>query len=93
MLRSLFLAYVGEANQLITTPAFYNTVSSNCVTIVYGMAKQIDPGLPFDYRLLLTAYLPGYLYEVGALDKHYPLAELTARGDITARARATRAER
>lgn len=87
-MRSLFLSYVSEANALTVKPAYYNTVTSNCVTIVYGMAKRIDPGLPYDYRLLLTAYLPSYLYELGALDKHYPLELLTRQGDITARARA-----
>ncbi|RDS84449.1 DUF4105 domain-containing protein [Dyella monticola] len=88
-MRALLLAYMHEANELAATPAYYNTVTSNCVTIVYDMAKEIDPGLAYDYRLLLTAYLPSYLYEVGALDRRYPLSELIARGDITARARAT----
>lgn len=88
-MRALFLSYVEEANRLARQPAFYNSLTSNCVIIVYRMAKQIDPGLPFDYRLLLTGYLPGYLYEVGALDRRHPLAALTAQGDITARARAT----
>ncbi|GAB2591566.1 DUF4105 domain-containing protein [Dyella jejuensis] len=89
-MRSLFLAYVSEANQLAARPAFYNTATSNCVTIVYDMARRIDPGLPYDYRLLLTAYLPGYLYGVGALDQHYPLDVLIRQGDITARARDTK---
>ncbi len=88
-MKALFLAYVKEANELAAKPAYYNTATSNCVTIVYGMAKQIDPGLPYDYRLLLTAYLPSYLYQVGALDTRYPLAVLTQQGDITARARAS----
>jgi len=88
-MRALLLAYMHEANELAAKPAFYNTVTSNCVTIVYDMAKEIDSGLAYDYRLLLTAYLPSYLYEVGALDRRYPLSEWIARGDITARARAT----
>jgi hypothetical protein len=87
-MRALFLSYVKQANELAVQPAYYNTVTSNCVTIVYGMAKQIDPGLPYHYSLLLTAYLPEYLYQIGALDKGYPLEVLKERGDITARARA-----
>jgi hypothetical protein len=87
-MHSLFLAYVQEADELAAKPAYYNTVTSNCVTIVYDMAKRIDPGLPYHYSLLLTAYLPEYLYQVGALDKRYPLEVLEERGDITARARA-----
>ncbi|WP_233841007.1 DUF4105 domain-containing protein [Dyella sp. 2HG41-7] len=89
-MRALFVSYIREANELTVKPAFYNTATSNCVSIVYDMAKQIDPKLPYDYRLLLTAYLPSYLYQVGALDKRYPLAVLTAQGDITMRARATK---
>jgi hypothetical protein len=89
-MRALFLSYVKEANELAVKPAFYNTVTSNCVTIVYGMAKQIDPGLPYDYRLLLTAYLPSYLYKAGALDQRYPLPVLVEQGDITVRARAVK---
>lgn len=88
-LRTLFLSYVRAANELAAEPAFYNTVTSNCVSIVYGMAKQIAPGLPYDYRLVLTSYLPGYLYQVGALDRRYPLETLVRQGDITMRARAT----
>ena len=88
-MRELFLSYVKEANELTVQPAFYNTVTSNCVTIVYAMAKQIDPGLRYHYSLLLTEYLPGYLYRAGALDTRYPLSVLTEQGDITARARAT----
>ena len=89
-MRELFLSYVNAANQLVTKPAFYNTVSSNCTTIVYRMARQIDPGLPYDARLLLTGYLPEYLYEVGALDKNVSIGELRKRGRVTDRAKAIR---
>ena len=86
-MRALFLSYVHAANRLAVTPAFYNTITSNCTTIVYRMARQIDPGLPWDIRLLLTGYLPEYLYKVGALDRSVPIAELRQRGRITERAR------
>ncbi len=86
-MRALFLSYVQAANELATTPAFYNTFTSNCTTLVYRMARQIDPGLPWDIRLLLTGYLPEYLYAVGALDRSVPLDELRRRGHITERAR------
>ena len=85
--RALFLSYVDAANRLAVTPAFYNTINSNCTTIVYRMARQIDPGLPWDIRLLLTGYLPEYLYKVGALDLNMPIDDLRQRGRITERAR------
>jgi hypothetical protein len=86
-MRTLFLAYVRAANRLVGQPEFYNTLTSNCTTLVYRMARQIDPGLPWDARLLLTGYLPGYLHDVGAVDRSVPLDELRRRGPITGRAR------
>ncbi|MHB1057746.1 MAG: Lnb N-terminal periplasmic domain-containing protein [Rhodanobacter sp.] len=88
-MRALFLSYVRSANVLAAEPAFYNTITSNCTTIVYRMARQIDPGLPWDIRLLLTGYLPGYLHDVGAVDRSVPVDELRRRGRITERARNT----
>lgn len=90
-MRALFLSYVQAANALAGRPAFYNTITSNCTTIVYRMARQIDPGLPRDIRLLLTGYLPGYLHDVGAVDRSVPVDELRRRGRITDRARSTAA--
>ena len=86
-LRALFVSYVQAANDLTVMPAFYNTITSNCTTIVYRMARQIEPGLPRDFRLLLTGYLPEYLYQVGALDQSVSVDELRQRGRITERAR------
>jgi hypothetical protein len=90
VMRSLFLSYVQAANTLTDTPEFYNTITSNCTTIVYRMARQIDPGLPWDMRLLLTGYLPEYLYKVGALDRSVSVEQLRQRGRITDRARNTK---
>ncbi|SFW18830.1 Lnb N-terminal periplasmic domain-containing protein [Luteibacter sp. UNCMF366Tsu5.1] len=87
--RSLFLSYVDAANGLARSPRFYNTVTSNCTTIVYRMAKRIDGGLPFDLRLLLTGYLPEYLADNGALDPRHSVDEWRRVGRITDRAKAT----
>jgi hypothetical protein len=86
-MRSLFLGYVGEANNLVTTPRFYNTVTVNCTTLVYHMMKRIVGHLPLDYRLLLSGYLPEYVYGVHGLNQHYSIEELRARGRITDRAK------
>lgn len=91
-IRRLFLSYVEAANRLAEHPAFYNTVTSNCTTLVYRMARQMDPGLPLDIRLLLTGYLPGYLYDSGMLDRRLSLEQWIQRSRITERARATTPE-
>ena len=59
----------------------------NCTTLVYHMMKHIVGHLPLDYRLLLSGYLPEYIYSVGGLDQHYSMSELRARGRITDRAK------
>jgi Domain of unknown function (DUF4105) len=87
-MRSLFVAYVEEANGLVRTPRFYNTVTANCTTLVYHMMKRIVGHLPWDVRLLLTGYLPEYVYGIGGLAPHYAFEELRTRGRITPRARA-----
>ncbi|ART62722.1 DUF4105 domain-containing protein [Kushneria marisflavi] len=86
--RALFLAYLDQARALRDTPAFYNTLTSNCTTLVFDMVKRIIPGLPVDYRLLLSGYLPGYLHDLGALDTSRTLIELKSRGHINSRAQA-----
>ncbi|GHC25834.1 membrane protein [Kushneria pakistanensis] len=84
--RQLFLAYLAEADTLRRTPAFYNTLTSNCTTLVFDMVKRIIPGLPVDYRLLLSGYLPDYLFDLEALDTSRALSELKSRGHINSRA-------
>jgi hypothetical protein len=86
-IRSLFLAYVSQANDVARKPRFYNTVTANCTTIIYHMVKRIVGHLPLDYRLLLSGYLPGYVYKVGGLDTRYSLEELRVLGRITERAK------
>lgn len=86
--RALFLAYIDEANALARTPRFYNTITANCTTLVFHMMKGIVGRLPLDYRLLLTGHLAEYVYKLGALDMRYSLAELTAMGHFTERAKA-----
>jgi hypothetical protein len=86
-MRSMFLAYVDQANELGSKPRFYNTLSVNCTTLVYHMMKHVVGYLPWDYRLLLSGYLPGYLYRVGAMDTRYSLQELRKFGRITERAK------
>ncbi len=87
-LKALFVAYLGEAHRLDAAPAFYNTLTSNCTTIVYELARQIAPGLPLDYRLLASGYFAGYAHDLGVLTPGVELATLRARGRITERARA-----
>lgn len=86
-MRSLFVAYVDEANSLARKPRFYQTVTANCTTLVFTMMQSIVDGLPLDYRLLLSGYLPSYVEKRGGLMPGFELAELREAGRITQRAK------
>jgi hypothetical protein len=86
-IRTLFLGYIAQANALVATPRFYNTLTVNCTTLVYHMMQGIVGYLPLNYRLILSGYLPEYVYRVGGLDSRVSLEELRARGRITDRAK------
>jgi hypothetical protein len=88
MMRSLFMAYLDEGAQLKRTPRFYNTLTANCTTIVFEMARRIDPGLPMDWRLLASGYLDRYLYDIGALAGQGDFESLRQKAHITIKARA-----
>ena len=84
--RELFLSYVKLGNELAEQPKFYNTLTANCTTIIYQMARVLDPTFPFDYRILLSGYLPGNLYDHGWLENGGTLEEARQRASIDAKA-------
>ena len=85
-LRLMFLNYTNEANQLANKPMFYNTLTTNCTTIVYNLAKRISSSLPLDYRLLLSGYLDEYAYDIHLLTPNFSIKTLQERGHINSRA-------
>lgn len=87
-LRALFAGYLDEAAALRREPAFYNTLTSNCTTVIFELARRIAPGIPMDYRLLLSGYFARYVHELGGLADGYGYEELQRRGYINPRATA-----
>lgn len=86
--RELFLSYVEMGNELAAKPEFYNTLTTNCTTMIFNMARLLDPGLPFDYRILLSGYLPGYLYDHQWIEQNGTLEEVEKRASIDAKGQA-----
>ena len=80
--QALLREYVMDANDLARRPRWYNTLTGNCTTLVFGMIRTIHPGLPLDYRVLLSGYLANYAYELGATDTSMPFGALRARARI-----------
>lgn len=65
--REMFLSYVALAQRLEARPEFYNTLTANCTTVVYQLAKVLKHDLPLDWRLVFSSHLPEYLAQFGVL--------------------------
>jgi hypothetical protein len=89
--RDVLLAYVADVNELAGRPRWYNTLTTNCTTVVYTLVGSVAPAwkfsLPLDPRVLLSGFLPGYLQRIGAVRSDIPLDELVRQARIGERAR------
>jgi Domain of unknown function (DUF4105) len=66
--RALFEEYLRKADELKSQPKWYNSLTSNCTTLVFDMVQAISKRpFPADYRLLASGYLPNYLYDLNAI--------------------------
>ena len=74
--RALFLSYLARANQLAAQPEFYQTLTTNCTTVIFQLARLVEPGIPRDWRILLSGYLPDYLYDHAMIANDRPLEEI-----------------
>ena len=84
---AVFLGYLKLGNDLNEKPAWYNTVLSNCASVVWKLAKVLSPDLPIDRSLLMPGLLPEYLDRLGALAGPGTLSEKRTRALISPRAR------
>jgi len=86
--RALFLDYVKTANQLRNRAQWYNEFTSNCTSNVRLHIKNIGSAHPWDWQLLVNGTIDEHAYELGALDRSLPFAELKRISHINDRARA-----
>ena len=80
--RELFVSYVEKANELADEPEFYQTITTNCTTVIFKLARLIEPGIPLDWRVLLSGYLPDYLYDHDLIRTDLPLEEIKRKALI-----------
>lgn len=80
-IQALLLAYLAKAKSLKTQPTWYNSLVNNCTTAIYELIDDIQP-LPFDYRILLSGYIPSYLYDQQLIDNRYSLQQWQQRAHI-----------
>ena len=86
--RVLLTQYVLEATALAEQPKFYNSITANCATVVFKIMRAAGGMFPFDWRLVVNGFLPGYLYDHRVVVTTMPLSELMERARINAHAKA-----
>ncbi|HWD12171.1 DUF4105 domain-containing protein [Pseudochrobactrum sp. sp1633] len=89
--RQLFRLYTDTANRLSKDAGFYNTLTANCTTVVFDMARILDPSIALDYRVLLSGYLPEYMFEKELiLTPETNTQSMRLNADISAQAKGSR---
>ncbi|MFA6162776.1 MAG: DUF4105 domain-containing protein [Methylobacter sp.] len=86
--RRLYLEYMKKINELNVEPKFYNTLLDNCTTVIWLNTRINPEHLPFSWKILLSGYLPEYLYESKRLDAGIPFSKLQEQAHINSRAQA-----
>jgi Domain of unknown function (DUF4105) len=80
--KRFFLEYINKINVLYEKPAFYNTLLANCTSLIW-LHSRVNPGhLPFSWKILLSGYVPEYLYESGRFDQQLSFAEVKDRAHV-----------
>ena len=87
-IRRGFLGYLSTMNDMRERPRFYNTLTTNCTTAAWMHTRMNPDSPPFSWKILLSGYVPDYLYELGRLDTDRPFAELEKLSLVNARAHA-----
>lgn len=76
-IQKLFSLYLEKGEELNHEAKWYNTLTSNCTTLIFDMMAQIEP-IPIDYRALLAGLLPEYLLDEQVIDTRYTADEWQA---------------
>jgi hypothetical protein len=84
----VFLDYVKTINDLRERPQFYNTLTTNCTTGIWLHTRMNPESPPMSWKILLSGYVPDYLYELGRIDTTRPFAELEKLSRVNERAHA-----
>jgi Domain of unknown function (DUF4105) len=86
--RRLFLDYIRTINSLAEKPEFYNALTTNCTTSILTHTRVNQGGLPLSWKVLLSGYIPQYLYERSGIDTSLSFEALKLRSRINAAAQA-----
>jgi Domain of unknown function (DUF4105) len=85
-IRRIFLDYIKTMNELHQRPGYYNTLTTNCTTSVLFHTRMNPESPPMSWKVLLSGYVPDYLYDLGKIDTTRPFLELEKLSHVNARA-------
>ncbi len=84
--KALFEEYLSKSDDLAEHAKWYNTLTSNCTTLVFDMVQAVSKKqLPVDYRLLASGYLPNYLYDLNAISHQWSMQTWYQRAHVNPR--------
>ena len=87
-IRRSFLDYLQAMNDMCVHPRFYNTLTTNCTTTILMHTRMNPESPPMSWKILLSGYLPDYLYKLGRIDTANPFADLEKLSRVNERAQA-----
>lgn len=65
--QAMFLSLLDLGNDLAAHPRWYNTLTANCTTVLWRLARATDSRLPLDWRVVMSGHLAGYLRDIGLI--------------------------
>ena len=86
--RRVFIDYIKSINDLRDRPSYYNTLTTNCTTSILMHTRMNPESPPMSWKILVSGYVPDYLYELGRLDTSRSLADLEKVSHVNQRAHA-----
>jgi Domain of unknown function (DUF4105) len=87
-IRQVFLDYIKTINDMRVHARFYNTLTTNCTTSILTHTRINPESPPMSWKVLLSGYVPDYLYELGRIDTAKPFADLEKLSRVNERAHA-----
>ncbi len=86
--RRTLVDYLREINELREHPKWYNTLTTNCTTMILAHTTVNPQHLPMSWKVLVSGYAAEYAYENGRLVQGLPFEELMRRSHVNAAAQA-----
>ena len=80
--RAAFLDFLDMGNRLGRQPEFYNTLTTNCITAPWQLARLVGAAIPPSWQILASGRLPEYLHDLGMLSPDVPQDQVLAKARL-----------